>query len=53
VNGEKAIGGALKEKNEAKKEYKNAIAVGRTACLLEREARNGKCPKVGLEKIRG
>ena len=45
VKGDEAIGGVLMEKQVARKEYKQAVAAGKTAYLLEQETPDGKCPK--------
>lgn len=45
VNGEAATTGVLGEKHEARKEYKQAVAAGKTAHLLEQEATDGKSLK--------
>jgi len=44
IDDKKVIKGIVKEKEEAKKEYKEAIAAGKTAGLLEKEAADGECP---------
>lgn len=45
VNGEAAIPCVLREKDEARREYKQAVAAGKTVYLLEQEATDGKCLK--------
>ena len=45
MKGDEAIGGLLMEKQVARKEYKQAVAAGKTAYLLEQETPDGKCPK--------
>ena len=42
IDDKKVIKGIVKEKEEAKKEYKEAIAAGKTAGLLEKEAADGE-----------
>jgi len=44
IDDKKVIQGIVKEKEEAKKEYKKAIAAGRTAGLLEQQASDGEFP---------
>ena len=43
IDDKKVIKGIVKEKEEAKKEYTAAIAAGKTAGLLEKEAADGEC----------
>lgn len=50
MSGNEAIGGALKEKQEARKEYKQALDAGKTVYLLEQEDPDGKSLK-GMAKI--
>ena len=42
MNGDEAIRGALKERQQARKEYKQALDAGKMVCLLERAAPDGK-----------
>lgn len=42
IDDKKVIKGVVKEKEEAKKEYKEAVAAGKTAGLLEKEAADGE-----------
>ena len=45
MNGDEAIGGDLKEKRQARKEYKQALVSGKMVYLLEQAAPDGKCLK--------
>ena len=51
VNGEAATG-LLREKHEARKEYKQAVAAGKTAYLLEQEATDGKSLKKPVDRTK-
>ena len=51
MNGDEAIGGALKEKQQARKEYKQALDAGKMVYLLEQEDPDGKFLK-DMTKIR-
>ena len=42
MNGDEAIGGALKERQQARKEYKQALDAGKMVYLLEQAAPDGK-----------
>lgn len=42
MNGEEAIGGTLKERQQARKEYKQAFDAGKMVYLLEQAAPDGK-----------
>jgi hypothetical protein len=52
MNGDEAIGGARKEKKQARKEYKQALSAGKMVYLLEQAAPDGKCLK-DMAKIQG
>jgi len=45
INGDETIGGARKEKQQARKEYKQALAAGKMVYLLEQSDPDGKCLK--------
>jgi len=45
MNGDKAIGGALRETQQARKEYKQGLDAGKMVYLLEQAAPDGKCLK--------
>ena len=52
MNGDEPIGGTLKEEQQARKEYRQALSAGNMVYLLEQAAPDGKCLK-DIAKIQG
>lgn len=50
IDDKKVIKGIVKEKEEARKEYNEAVAAGKTAGLLQKEAADGECSDEAVEE---